>query len=650
MEHPQPALERAPGEDMIGHTASFSEANESLSTNASPGLNEDSNKSQGIVTIQNSPQGIPISWSMPLTSSESNLLANVDTSNFQPPEESFDTYSESPLQQSLQCTSTELIAADDSDATLIADSQARTTSPVHRMSLADELDRDKEGVQASDSSSRNQNDSRKVERSDSPVVGVHSAADASDTIFEDSANLNAESLKLENPPVDGCSDNNGTDELEDFFKSGDNYPMAENLDLSRPELLDDSSPTSNSVVDSGDGVDETLYDPSTSNPARVESSSGSGVVVEMPVNTMPDRIDGKDDDDDEWENLDDVDLPLNDVASSKVSQPYDDEDAVDETPPLSARSVNSVGKKTQKRQAFSSKEDGSILDAFETKPAPTPVSAEESPAATVTKQATRSLRPGGMKNSPALSISRETEKKPLLGNFVYSKDKIMSLAPKRFGDRPQCLSCYDVLYGQDHRKQRHNDERSSRQVPSQQEDWRRVRDTASRRWKDIAGPMPKKQITDPTEIISRQVQDILNKITPQTFEKLTDKLCDIPMNTNEHLDLMINKVFEKAIQEPNFSHLYAELCKALEERSASWAFVQVVYVKDANQFIWIKDIPMNDEFYAGPYHSIQDCISSAESVNTPEPVKPPGVLEIHKLIAVGNLLIKVNIPFDQCHR
>ena len=212
MEHPQPALERARGEDMIGHTASFSEANESLSIEASPDLNEDSNKSQGIVTIQNSPQGVPISWSMPLTSSVSNLLANKDSSNFQPPEESFDTYSESPLQQSLQCTSTELIAVDDRDATLIADSQARITSPVHRVSLADDLDRDKEGVQASDSFSGNQNDSRKDERSDSPVVGVQSAADASD-----SANLNVESLKLENPPIDGCSDNNGTDELEDSF-------------------------------------------------------------------------------------------------------------------------------------------------------------------------------------------------------------------------------------------------------------------------------------------------------------------------------------------------------------------------------------------------------------------------------------------------
>jgi len=91
----------------------------------------------------------------------------------------------------------------------------------------------------------------------------------------------------------------------------------------------------------------------------------------------------------------------------------------------------------------------------------------------------------------------------------------------------------------------------------------------------IAGPMPKKQITDPVEIMTRDVQAILNKITPQTFQKLTMQLCEIPIDTNAMLDKLIQLVFEKAVQEPNFANLYAEMCAALDKESRYWAFLQV---------------------------------------------------------------------------
>ena len=87
-----------------------------------------------------------------------------------------------------------------------------------------------------------------------------------------------------------------------------------------------------------------------------------------------------------------------------------------------------------------------------------------------------------------------------------------------------------------------------------EEDWRECSGGSyfgprigGKRTHETAGPMPKKIVSDPAELLSRNVQDILNKITPQTFSKLTGKLCDIPIDTNELLDLMIQKVFEKAI-------------------------------------------------------------------------------------------------------
>ena len=95
----------------------------------------------------------------------------------------------------------------------------------------------------------------------------------------------------------------------------------------------------------------------------------------------------------------------------------------------------------------------------------------------------------------------------------------------------------------------------------------------------VAVPMPKKQITDPVEIMTRDVQAILNKITPQTFQKLTMQLCEIPIDTNAMLDKLIQLVFEKAVQEPNFANLYAEMCAALDNESRYWAFLQVTSIR-----------------------------------------------------------------------
>ena len=59
---------------------------------------------------------------------------------------------------------------------------------------------------------------------------------------------------------------------------------------------------------------------------------------------------------------------------------------------------------------------------------------------------------------------------------------------------------------------------------------------------------PTKVITDPTIQLTNEVMQILNKITPQTFEKLTSKMCEIPVPTNALLDKLIEMIFEKAIQ------------------------------------------------------------------------------------------------------
>lgn len=60
-----------------------------------------------------------------------------------------------------------------------------------------------------------------------------------------------------------------------------------------------------------------------------------------------------------------------------------------------------------------------------------------------------------------------------------------------------------------------------------------------------------------------QVRGILNKLTPENFQKLSDDLLKIDLNTKVILQGVIHLLFEKALDEPKYSSMYAQLCKRL---------------------------------------------------------------------------------------
>lgn len=60
-----------------------------------------------------------------------------------------------------------------------------------------------------------------------------------------------------------------------------------------------------------------------------------------------------------------------------------------------------------------------------------------------------------------------------------------------------------------------------------------------------------------------QVRGILNKLTPENFEKLSDELLKLDFNSSKILNGTILLIFEKAIDEPKYSSMYAQLCKRL---------------------------------------------------------------------------------------
>ncbi|XP_072930362.1 eukaryotic translation initiation factor 4 gamma 1-like isoform X2 [Epargyreus clarus] len=66
-----------------------------------------------------------------------------------------------------------------------------------------------------------------------------------------------------------------------------------------------------------------------------------------------------------------------------------------------------------------------------------------------------------------------------------------------------------------------------------------------------------------TQELYKKFRGILNKLTPQKFDTLLDKVKTLEINTQARLIGVIDLVFEKAIDEPNFSEAYAAMCSKL---------------------------------------------------------------------------------------
>jgi len=68
---------------------------------------------------------------------------------------------------------------------------------------------------------------------------------------------------------------------------------------------------------------------------------------------------------------------------------------------------------------------------------------------------------------------------------------------------------------------------------------------------------------DETAEVLRAVRSILNKLTPQKFQNLMQQVQTLAINTEERLRGVINLIFEKAIDEPNFCEAYANMCRVM---------------------------------------------------------------------------------------
>ncbi|XP_048332271.2 eukaryotic translation initiation factor 4G isoform X1 [Ziziphus jujuba] len=71
------------------------------------------------------------------------------------------------------------------------------------------------------------------------------------------------------------------------------------------------------------------------------------------------------------------------------------------------------------------------------------------------------------------------------------------------------------------------------------------------------------KVTDEEEAKQRQLKAILNKLTPQNFEKLFEQVKAVNIDNAETLTGVINQIFDKALMEPTFCEMYANFCHHL---------------------------------------------------------------------------------------
>lgn len=68
------------------------------------------------------------------------------------------------------------------------------------------------------------------------------------------------------------------------------------------------------------------------------------------------------------------------------------------------------------------------------------------------------------------------------------------------------------------------------------------------------------KISNEEEIKQRQLKAILNKLTPQNFEKLFEKVKEVNIDSAHTLTGVISQIFDKALMEPTFCEMYSDFC------------------------------------------------------------------------------------------
>ena len=74
---------------------------------------------------------------------------------------------------------------------------------------------------------------------------------------------------------------------------------------------------------------------------------------------------------------------------------------------------------------------------------------------------------------------------------------------------------------------------------------------------------------DPIKILERNVQAIVNKLTPQNFDELVAEFKVLKIDTVPKLEACVELIFEKAVDEHEFSQAYARMFEVLSGKKVT---------------------------------------------------------------------------------
>ncbi|OWZ13437.1 Eukaryotic translation initiation factor 4 gamma [Phytophthora megakarya] len=137
---------------------------------------------------------------------------------------------------------------------------------------------------------------------------------------------------------------------------------------------------------------------------------------------------------------------------------------------------------------------------------------------------------------------------------------------------------------------------------------------------------------------------VMNKMTREKFDRLAGQLTAINMESLEMLQAVIKIIFDKAVGEPNFCDMYADLCVHLETNWKVWSFLKIVQNDDDKMFYWTT-MSDSDSEVVGPFENVNSALESA-SGDEFEPVPAPSNMKLSEVRVRDHKFIKVWIEED----
>ncbi|OQS03851.1 eukaryotic translation initiation factor 4 gamma 2 [Thraustotheca clavata] len=142
-------------------------------------------------------------------------------------------------------------------------------------------------------------------------------------------------------------------------------------------------------------------------------------------------------------------------------------------------------------------------------------------------------------------------------------------------------------------------------------------------------PSKEKSVSAPEETAATQVKSLLNKLTRELFEKLTKSFCEIPLSSFSVLRTIIGMIMDKALEEPNFAEVYADLCSRLHthiSKSGPYNFLHPVEHISGEVWYWTAITSHSFPSFQGPYTSVNACVEALDTPSKFVPASEPGVV------------------------